>query len=242
MNISEEQSTKALDLYAGQHSILTLIVGESGRGKTTSIRTLPPESTYLINVMGKSLPFPGRGYSTDKNMLSTTNPAMIREKMKKVSEDPTIENLIVDDLHYVMATEFMDKAMQKGYEKFTIMARNMWDILVMGSQLRPGLKVFFTCHEEEVSNGVRRMKTLGKLLAEKLTPEGLATIVLWSEVIVPANSQPNYYFSTQTDGTTNAKSPVDMFPPRIPNDLHIVSQRIDEYYTGISLKDSKILK
>jgi len=83
------------------------------------------------------------------------------------------------------------------------------------------------------------MKTLGKLLDDKVTPEGLSTIVLWADVVGERDSR-KYIFSTQSDGVTNAKSPFDMFPSQIPNDLNKVAQRIDEYYSGIPLKQSKI--
>tara|TARA_Y100000310_G_scaffold333323_2_gene410644 strand:- start:618 stop:1361 length:744 start_codon:yes stop_codon:yes gene_type:complete len=241
-NITSDQATSAMNLYSGQHSIFTLVIGESGRGKTTALRNLPPERTHLINVVGKAIPFPsGVNYVLDKNMTISASGPIIREAMKKASANESVDYLVVDDLHYIMATEFMDKAMVKGYDKFTMMARNIWDLLVSASHLRAGLKVFFLCHEEETITG-RRMKTLGKLLAEKLTPEGMATIVLWAEVDIPEVGNPRYFFSTQTDGTTSAKSPMGMFPAQIPNDLFLVSQRIDEYYQGVELNQSPALK
>jgi hypothetical protein len=158
--------------------------------------------------------------------------------MSQVSRDEKIENLIIDDAQYVMATEFMDKAMVKGYDKFTLMARSIWEILILATKLRSGLKVFFLAHEEETPTE-RKMKTLGKLLDDKITPEGISTIVLYSEVIGNQDKR-TYIFSTQSDGYTNAKSPYDMFPPQIPNDFLLIGKRIDEYYRGVELKDSKL--
>ena len=84
------------------------------------------------------------------------------------------------------------------------------------------------------------MKTLGKLLEEKICPEGISAIVLFAETMLKENNLREYFFTTQTDGVTTAKSPMGMFPFKIPNDLKLVSDRIDEYYQGVKLKDSKI--
>jgi len=218
-----------------------MVIGKPGRGKSTSIRTLPPERTHLINVMGKELPFFGaRRYIEGQNMTTLSDGAHIREKLKRLSLEGSCDYIVLDDLHYVMASEFMSKVMVKGYEKFSIMARNIWDILVQANSLRAGLKVFVLTHEEETATE-RKMKTLGKLLDEKLSPEGLSTIVLWAEVEVQQAKQLRFYFATQTDGQTNAKAPFEMFPPEVPNDLFLVANRIDEFYEGISMRDSKVL-
>ncbi len=232
-----EQS--ALDLYSGQKSILIMIIGKSGRGKSTAIRTLDPTTTHLISVLGKPLPFPeGFQYKEGENLTTTSNADSVRRIMSTVSRDEKITSLIIDDAQYIMATEFMDKAMVKGYAKFTLMARNIWEVLILATKLRPGLKVFFLTHEEETPTE-RKMKTLGKLLDDKITPEGISTIVLYSDVIGNQDKR-TYIFSTQSDGYTNAKSPYLMFPTQIPNDFLLITKRIDEYYSGVGLKDSKL--
>lgn len=240
------ESQAAVDMYKGGKSILSLIIGRSGRGKSTSLRNLDPETTFIISVIGKPLPFPsGIKYVDGKNTITQANADTIRRIMKQVSDDKNPDGsykfnaLVIDDGQYIMATEFMDKAMVKGYDKFTIMARNIWEILVLATKLRPGLKVYFLTHEEETPSGERKMKTLGKLLDDKITPEGLSTIVLYSDVIGERDNR-KYIFTTQSDGFTNAKSPFGMFPSQIPNDLRMVSDRIDEYYSGIGLDKSKI--
>jgi hypothetical protein len=234
-------SDAAISIYQGAHSTLVLIIAAPGRGKSTSIRTLPPNETHIINVAGKDLPFPGGvKYIEGENLSTLVEGPQIREQLRKLSTDETINYIVVDDLHYSMASEFMSKAMVKGYDKFTIMARNVFDILVQASQCRPGLKIFILTHEEETPTQ-RKMKTLGKLLDQNITPEGLAAIVLWGEVAVKENGPNEHYFATQTDGMQNAKSPMDMFPDKIPNDLKMVADRIDEYYAGIELSKSKCL-
>jgi len=229
----------AISMYKGQKSILIMIIGKSGRGKSSAIRNLDPTTTHLISVLGKPLPFPKAfQYKEGENLTTNSNADSIRRTMSQVSRDEKISTLIIDDAQYIMATEFMDKAMVKGYDKFTLMARNIWEILVLATKLRPGLKVFFLTHEEETPNE-RKMKTLGKLLDDKITPEGISSIVLYSDVIGNQDKR-TYVFSTQSDGYTNAKSPYEMFPYQIPNDFLLITKRIDEYYSGISLKESKI--
>lgn len=238
--IPQDSSTNAESIYLGQKSILTLVLAKSGRGKSTSLRNLNPDTTFLINVMGKPLPFmSGMKYIEGKNMVSTPEPVKIRNTMKKISNDyPHVTDLIIDDAQYVMATEFMDKAHIKGFDKWNEIANNLWQILILSSRLRAGLKVFILSHEEETELE-RKIKTLGKLLDDKITPEGLSTIVLFGDVKGTKGAR-KYYFTTQSDGKSSAHTPAGMFPYAIPNDLSLVSRRIDEYYNCIELKDSKL--
>jgi len=243
ITVPQAASSNATSMYRGQRSILIMVIAKSGRGKSTAIRNMNPEETFLINVLGKPLPFPrGIKYVEKENMLISSDPNTIRRTMMEISrkgeKDSSWPNLIIDDGHYIMATEFMAKAMEKGYDKFTMMAKNIFEIVILATKLRPGLKVFFLTHEED-TGAERKMKTLGKLLDDKITLEGLSSIVLFGEVVSDEAHQA-YYFSTQSDGYTTAKSPFDMFPMKIPNDLQLVSKRIDEYYSGISLKESKL--
>src|SRR3990167_603075 len=138
--VPPDGSTAPTAAYQGAHSILVMVIGKPGRGKSTSIRTLPPDRTHIINVMGKELPFAGgRQFVEGKNMTTLVEGAHIREKLKSLSLSGSCDFLVIDDLHYVMASEFMSKVMVKGYEKFSIMARNIWDILVQANRLRPWL-------------------------------------------------------------------------------------------------------
>ena len=233
-------SSNVTDMYKGQKSMLVMVVAKRGRGKSTAMRNMDPESTFLISVIGKPLPFPkGIKWVEGQNMITQANPDTIRRAMMEVGKNEKFTSLVIDDGQYIMATEFMSNAMVKGYDKFTLMAKNIWDVLSLATKLRGGLKVFFLTHEEETTTGERKMKTLGKLLDEKITPEGLSAIVLYGDVVNDEQKR-TYYFSTQSDGYTNAKSPFDMFPQKIPNDLQLVSDRIDEYYQGVELKDSKL--
>ena len=234
-----EATTAAIDMYSGSKSILIMIIGKPGRGKSYSMRNLPPSRTHLINIMGKPLPFPkGLQYREKENLTISADCATIRRAMQDASRNPDIDYLVIDDAQYQMASSFMDKALVKGYEKFTIMARDIWEILILGTKLRGSLKVFFLTHEDDTGTE-RKMKTLGKLLEDKISPEGLSSIVMYSEVSGDKENRV-YCFTTQSDGITNAKTPPDMFPARIDNDLLKVAKRIDEYYMEIPLKNTKI--
>lgn len=233
-------ATDTINMYKGQKSMLILVVAKSGRGKSRAMKHLDPESTFLINVIGKPLPFPkGVQYVEGKNMIVQTNSQTIQRCMQEVARNEKFNTIVIDDAQYIMATEFMNNSQVKGYDKFTTMAKNFWDILSLATKLRSGLKVFVLAHEEETATGERKMKTLGKLTDEKLSIEGLSSIVVYGDVYSEEQKR-IYYFSTQSDGYTNAKTPEDMFPPKIPNDLKLMSQRIDEYYQGVELKDSKL--
>jgi len=236
---NELDGTKTVDLYKGNFSRMVLVIGKSGRGKSSAIRTLDPSTTFVINVIGKELPFiTGSHYIHGKNMFIGAGADRIRRVMKEVSTSEQFDTLVIDDLQYIMASEFMDKAMEKGYDKWSILARNIWEILMLSCKLRPGLTVFILTHEDDTGTE-RKMKTLGRLLEDKITPEGTSTIVLFSDVILE-NKERHYVFTTQTDGFTSAKSPMGMFPVRIPNSLGLVNERIKEYYSGVELKDSKL--
>jgi hypothetical protein len=231
------------ELYKGQRSILVLVIGMSGTGKSSSLMNLDPKQTFILNVMGKPLPFHSgfTEYKVGDNMVIAPDATTIISELNRFSAvdyRPQVRNVVIDDTQYIMATEFMQKVMVKGYDKFSIMAKNIWDILVLSSRLRGGLRVFVLAHEEATASE-RKMKTLGKLLDEKLTPEGLSTIVLFSGVSSGSDGN-KYFFQTQHDGMANAKSPMGMFPSVIPNDLKLVGDRIDEYYAGVKLEATKL--
>lgn len=223
-------------------STLVGIVGQSGTGKSTSIETLNPKETVIINVSNKPLPFKGwkSNYTQGKlsegaNYISTDVAATIVQALKYISDNrPEVKYVIIDDLQYLMSFEFMAKAKEKGFEKFTDIGKNTFDVLNASRQLRDDLIIFAIYHEESTSenfNPKRKIKTIGKLLDDKITLEGLFTIVFFTEVKIEEDQKPHYYFVTQTDGVTTAKSPRGMFDELlIPNDLSFVSTKINEYY------------
>lgn len=220
------------------------IVGESGSGKSTAIRTLDPKLTAIVNCVGKPLPIKGwkNNYTPFKgksggNYFSSDLAPKIIEFLNKVSNDrPDIKNIVIDDWQYTMSNEFMRRSSEKGFEKFTEIGKHAWEILNTSKSLRDDLKVFILTHSDTVPGefGAKpsyKIKTIGKLLDDKINPMGLFTILMFTDVIKKDNGEMDYRFVTNNDGTYPAKSPMEMFEDTyIPNDLALVSKAIDEYY------------
>ncbi len=220
-----------------------LIIGESGTGKSTSLKNLDHQSTFLINVAKKPMPF--RGWKgnykpIDKdnpngNYLASDNPQAIVKAMKHVSDNmPHIKTVIVDDFQYVMANEYMRRANERGFDKFTEIGRNAWEIANAGKNMRDDITFVMIGHAEQSTDlqGNRRLKfkTVGKLVDNVITMEGMFTVVLFTDVSTDAEGNRVYTFVTQSDGTTTAKSPEDMFDFKVPNDIRSVIEQVDQYY------------
>ena len=136
-----------------------------------------------------------------------------------------------------MSSEFMNRSEETGWGKFTDIARHAWDVITIGRDLRDDLKVFYLCHDEIITENFqpkRKIKTIGKLLDEKVTLEGLFTVVLFTDIQKAQDGgELSYTFITQNDGTTTGKSPRGMFAEmNIPNDLQEVIKAMDAYYVG----------
>lgn len=220
-----------------------LIIGESGSGKSTSIETLDPKETFIINIANKDLPF--RGWRSKYtlwskenqggNMYYSTNANEIADCMKYVSQKrPEIKNMVLDDFQYMAGFEYMSKALEKGYDKFNSIASNISKVVTLPKDLRGDLFVFFTNHAEisQDIEGDRRIKakTAGRLVDNALTLEGLFSIVLFCKVKKEKDSRTRYLFETQNNGENTCKSPKGMFETfEIPNDLQLVRNSIIEY-------------
>lgn len=228
------------------------IVGESGTGKSTAIhgneklgiKGLDPKETLIINVAGKPLPFKGwRKYYTQfegskGNYLADSNAKTIVKALDFVDQKrPDIKNIVIDDIQYVMGFKFMEKALEKGYEKFAILGKEYVDILNKGRTLRDDLKVFILTHSEEIVKDfetVRKIKTLGRMVDQNITVEGLFTVLLYTHTEWDDKEKVgHYYFVTNRTADYPAKSPIDMFDSiQIPNDLGYVAEKNDEYNNG----------
>jgi len=220
-----------------------LIIGESGSGKSTSLEGLNPEATFIINVAKKPMPFKGwkNRYSKlskeqpEGNYIESDNSATIIRTMKHISENmPNIKTVIVDDFQYVMANEYMRRANERGFEKFTDIGLHAWEVANGGKNMRDDITFVMIGHAESATDlqGNRKLKfkTVGKLVDNVITMEGMFTVVLFTDVSVDAEGNTSYQFITQSDGTTTAKSPRDMFKLKIPNDLEYVMKTMSEYY------------
>ena len=209
-----------------------LIIGESGTGKSTSLRNLNPDETFLIQVIRKPLPFPKwkEKFHTENgkpaNIFISDEASKIQLALKKISDQrPEVKTVIIDDYQYLMANEFMKRALEKGYDKFTQIASNAWSVIDLSLKLRDDLTVFFLSHSEENEQGKTKCKTIGKMLDEKITLEGMFTMVLQTCV-----KDGQYYFMTKNNGQNTVKSPMGMFESElIENDLQEVINKIKEY-------------
>lgn len=200
---------------------LVFILGRSGTGKSYSLRNFDAAKVALVNVQGKILPFKGSGKIKS---ITTDDSEEIVNAIKGFAH--TYKSIVVDDFQYVMANEFMRRATERGYDKFTEIARHAWDIANCVRELRDDVIVYVMCHTDTDSDGFERLKTIGKLLDEKIVMEGMSTIVLKTGV-----SDGKYTFLTQNNGHDTTKSPADMFPSyAIDNDLKYVDDKIRSYY------------
>jgi len=196
-----------------------LILGESGSGKTYSIKNLDPETTGLFLVEKGILPFRKRFQNTVKN----ANYGKIIASLKLHN----LPRYVIDDSQYLMANEFFDRANETGYQKFTDIGVHFRDLIHLVNRQTPdNVIVYFLHHTElDTNTGRTKAKTIGKMLDEKLTLEGTFNIVLRT-----AKENGEYFFLTQSDGSDTTKSPEEMFPERIPNDLAMVDKAIRDYY------------
>lgn len=200
--------------------IPVMIMGESGSGKSYSIRNMNPETVGVFNVSSKFLPFKGaarfkqvKGANANYAMIEKT---IMRGKLKRY---------VIDDSQYLMAFESFSKVNEVGYGKFTNMAVNFYNLVQAAIAAPDDVITYFLHHVEQNDMGKIKAKTLGKMLDNQLTLEGLFGIVLLCKA-----DGTRHYFETQSDGYTTAKSPAEMFDVTIDNDLQMVDEKIREYY------------
>ena len=195
-----------------------LVLGQSGTGKSTSLRNFKSDEITLFNVAGKPLPFKGRF----RNTICGDS----YDAIKKGLSTMETKIAVVDDSQYLMANEFMRRGLERGYDKFTEIAMNYWELINHVNSLPYDVRVYFLSHIDTDTNGDQKVKTIGKMLDEKITVEGMFSIVLKTQV-----KDGMYTFVTQNNGHDTVKSPVGMFRTfEIPNDLKAVDSAICEYY------------
>lgn len=200
---------------------MLLIMGESGTGKSTSMRNCNPATTAIVNPVGKPLPFKGKF----ERLNSETESRKICKFMKEQAASGK-KLIVVDDFQYILSVPYMNRIKENGWDKWNDFGANYFEIIEVCKELPEDVVVAYMTHTETLENGVTTIKLIGKLLREKITIEGLFTIVLRTGV-----NEGKYYFYTQNSGKDTVKSPMGMFPAyAIDNDLNYVADKIRNFY------------
>lgn len=212
--------------------ISTLIIGQSGRGKSTSMEHLDPKTTMVVKVVNKPFPFPSKEWKRwDKDSstgsFEVTDNYEIIKAIVKGAKAKGKKVVVIDDMQYLMANEFMKRSSEKGFDKFTEIAEHIWSLVMVANEATDDdMRIYFLSHTEQNDIGETKAKTIGKLLDDKITLEGLFAIVLGAN-----KDGDEFFFTTQNNGRDTCKSPKGMFEDsRIPNDLALVDRKICEYY------------
>lgn len=200
---------------------MLLIMGESGTGKSTSLRNCDPATTAVVNPVGKPLPF--------KNHFEMLNNVTDASKITRYMKEQAASGkklLVVDDFQYILAVPYMNRIKETGWDKYNDFGANYFEIIEVCKDLPDDVVVAYMTHLETLDNGLTTVKLIGKLLREKITIEGLFTVVLRTGV-----NEGKYYFYTQNSGKDTVKSPLGMFPAyAIDNDLNYVADKMRNFY------------
>lgn len=230
-------------------------MGKSGGGKSTSIRTLDPKKTFIINSLGKDLPFEGsadmytiwnKETNPEGNMIVTTNAQVVIQWLKFISEKmPHITTIVIDDNTQQSVMEYMRRIKETTWDKWNDIAANMINIAQLCTSLREDLMVFVLHHVSEVGDGILENKsqkamTLGKLVDDKLGGyETLFTVILLAKKEPTKDDDIDYVLLTR-DADSTVKTPMGMFEnKKIPNDLNLVRETIFKFYNKKASKNEK---
>ena len=197
---------------------VVLICGESGSGKSASLRNFEPNEVGIFNASEKPLPFRKK-----LPVANSGNYDLIKGHLRANNRNC----YVLDDIGLTMAFYLFDKVNETGYGKFTAVAKNFYDLVQCAiKETSEDTIVYFIMHTERSDDGMKiKAKTAGKMIDNQLTLESLFSIVLFC-----TTDGRKHTFITQSDGVTTAKSPMEMFPIEIDNDLKMVDTTIREYY------------
>ena len=198
-----------------------LILGHSGSGKSTSMRNCTSDRFGVINVQGKPLPFKTelQPYNTDSY-----------EDIFKALMSSKVPSIVIDDSQYLMSHEYMYRAKETGYQKFTDIGTHFFQLLELIKKLPNDKIVYLMHHIDRDEYGNEKAKSVGKMVDQYIVIEGCFSIVLKAVA-----SNKGYCFRTRTTGQDSVKTPMDMFSSEeIDNDLVIVDDAIRDFY-GIKI-------
>lgn len=213
-----------------------LIIGRSGGGKSYSLKTFKSDEVGILSVEKGRLPFKSdlKIFKVPEFNDAEHSPAQANAAkyswLEATIKSSKIKSIVIDDSQYLLAGEFFDRAYEKGFDKYTAIGANFRNLIHFINKLDEDDKiVYFLHHSELADDGREKVKTIGKLLDEKLCVEGCFDIVIYCQ---------DQKFFTQANGQSVAKTPEGMFDLEIPNDLKAVDTAIREYY-GIQVKKGK---
>ena len=221
---------------------VVMLLGKTGTGKTTSIRTLNPEETIIINVLGKKLPFKGSNslYNAEKkNLFRIEDYQQMINLLQACDKQPHVKNIILDDCIYIMRKEYFKRAKESGYGKYTELAQHFQQIISTCEQMREDINVFMILHSEDVQSDKvivgYKVSTIGQLIDNQYNPMEVVPMVLYSAIKFDEKGKPTYGFYTHAtmEGMIQipTKTPNEMFDEDfIPNDLGAVVKAMNEYY------------
>lgn len=208
---------------------ITLILGESGTGKSTSLRNFKSDEVALVNIAAKPLPFKAKF----ETLSNTTEFSEIVRFLKNAKA----RTIVIDDCQYIMSFQYMRRLRENGWDKFNDIQSDFFNLIEEAKSLPEDVTIYFLSHIETNDDGRQKIKTIGKMLDEKITIEGMFTTVLKTYV-----ADGKYYFLTQNSGMDTVKSPLGMFQTyAIDNDLKYVDEKIRNYYgIGEHLSDKEM--
>lgn len=221
---------------------VSVILGKSGTGKSTSIKTLDPNETIIINVLGKRLPFKGSGslYNKEKkNLFRLDDYSQVIKLLDAVNNQSHIKNVVIDDSIYILRKEYFNRATESGYSKYTQLAQHFQQIISTCEKMREDLNIFFILHSEDITSDNTitgyKVSTIGKLLDTQYNIVEVVPMVLYSSVKYDEKGNTTYGFYTHRtkEGSIEipAKTPDGMFEEDfIPNDLGLVVKAMNDYY------------
>ena len=199
------------------NSVPVLLIGQSGSGKSTSLRNFKGDEVAVVNVLGKPLPF-----KSDIKAGKCDDYATILKAIAKTEK----KTIVIDDANYLITSEFMNKSSVKGYDKYNELANNFWNLINGIKNIEGGKTVYLIMHEDTDENGNVKPKTIGKLLDDKVNIQGMFTICIRSMY-----DNGNYIFRLKTNGQDCVKTPFGMFESEsMENDLKEFDKVVREYY------------
>lgn len=209
-------------------STAVLILGDSGSGKSASMQHLNPAEVLLIQAIKKPLPFPSKNWkpaakdNSDGAIFVTDQTNTIIKAMQRTHK----KIIVIDDWNLTMTNEFMRRSTETGFQKFSDIGRNAWNLMSAASALPDDVRVYMLGHVEQNDQGQTKAKTIGKMIDQTCPVESMFTIVLRASVV---NSQ--HIFHTQSNGQDTCKSPMQLFDTEhIPNDIASIDEKICNYY------------